>query len=145
MLACAGARPQCACRCRQGALRGAPCLLPAARTAPRPAPTHRSYTDKECDPQLFSGCHPEHRVCKPNKDALDAAMAASTAADSAGSSGGKGGDGKGKGDQEAAAGEFKPGSQVVGERCGASSDCAAPLYCGEVKELGRKACLEKVR
>lgn len=102
-------------------------------------------TDKECDSELFSGCHSEFKVCKPSKDAMSAALAAAAASDSQGSGSSKGNDGKGKGGEEAAAGEFKPGSQVVGERCGNDSDCVAPLYCGEVAGLGRKACLEKQR
>lgn len=76
---------------------------------------------------------------------MSAALAAAAASDSQGSGSSKGNDGKGKGGEEAAAGEFKPGSQVVGERCGNDSDCVAPLYCGEVAGLGRKACLEKQR
>ncbi|KAL4458139.1 hypothetical protein ABPG75_013004 [Micractinium tetrahymenae] len=123
---------------------------------------HFCFTNKECGAELFSGCHSEHKVCKPKGDAMSAALAAAAAADSedGSSSSGSGKDGDGKGDgkgdskgdgkdkggeEEAAAGEYKPGSQVVGERCGSNADCAAPLYCGEVKELGRKACLEKVR
>ncbi len=107
---------------------------------PASLPSACSVADKECDSQLFSGCHSEYKVCKPNKDAMAAALAAAAAADSQSSGSGKGSDGKG--DQQAAAGDFKPGSQVVGERCGGNSDCAAPLYCGEVKELGRKVCME---